>query len=179
MCRKAVLRDRRRWCGFFDTTRTNMSSTSFGKPIEPDHWRPVAYIAMHDRAACQRIVNILERAGWVVIIQPSGFHLTQAIAGVIDGHQPWLRPGLIVVDARSRGCAGTTIASGLRDLGITIPIVLIAAPDETLPVSPDRTLRIVDAASAETTVAELAALARASAQEARLAFTAHGRSVAA
>jgi FixJ family two-component response regulator len=126
-------------------------------PIESsDPWRPVAYVAMQDRAARQRIVNVLERARWAVIPQPSGFHLIRAIAGVIDGHRSWLRPGLIVVDARSRGCAGTTIAAGLRDLGITIPIVLIAAPDETLPVSPDRTLRIVDSASAEKAVAELA-----------------------
>jgi FixJ family two-component response regulator len=114
---------------------------------------------MLERAARQRIVDVLSHAGWAVIPQPSGFHLIQAIAGVIDGHQPWLRPGLIVVDARSRGCAGTTIAAGLRDLGITIPIVLIAAPGEALPVSPDRTLRIVDSGSAETTVAELAGIA--------------------
>jgi len=123
-------------------------------------WRPVAYVSMHDRAARQQIVSVLERAGWAVIPQPSGFHLIQAIAGVIEGQQPWLRPGLIVVDARSRGCAGTTIAAGLRDLGITIPIVLIAAPNETLPVSPDKTLRIVDSEAAEKTVAELAALPR-------------------
>lgn len=124
-----------------------------------DRPRPVAYVAMQDRAARQRIVNVLERAGWAVIPQPSGFHLVQAIAGVIDGHQAWLRPGLIVVDARSPGCAGTTIAAGLRDLGITIPIVLIAAAGEALPASPDRTLRIVDSASAERSVAELAAIA--------------------
>ena len=129
--------------------------------IEPwDEWRPVAYVALQDRAARQQIANVLERAGWAVIPQPTGFHLIQAIAGVIDGDQPWLRPGLIVVDARSRGCAGTTIAAGLRDLGITIPIVLIAAPGEALPVSPDRTLRIVDSVSAEQTVAELAAAVR-------------------
>ena len=124
-----------------------------------DPWRPVAHVAMQEPTARQRIVSVLERAGWAVIAQPSGFHLIQAFAGVIEGHeghQPWLRPGLIVVDARSRGCAGTTIAAGLRDLGITIPIVLIAAPRETLPVSPDRTLRIVDSASAEKVVAEFA-----------------------
>jgi len=137
------------------------TSTNPTNPIESsDHWRPVAYVAMQDRAARQRLVNVLERAGWAVIPQPSGFHLIQAIAGVIDGQQPWLRPGLIVVDARSRGCAGTTIAAGLRDLGITIPIVLVAAPGETLPVSPDRTLRIVDGASADNAVAEIAAIAR-------------------
>jgi CheY-like chemotaxis protein len=136
------------------------ASTNPMNPIESRDpcWRPVAYVAMQDRDARQRIVSVLEHNGWAVIPQPSGFHLIQAIAGVIDGHQAWLRPGLIVVDARSRGCAGTTIAAGLRDLGITIPIVLIASPGETLPVSPDHTLRIVDSAAAEKTVAELAAL---------------------
>jgi FixJ family two-component response regulator len=136
-------------------------TTSPTNPIESTEqcWRPVAYVSMQERTARQRIVDVLARAGWAVIPQPSGFHLIQAIAGVIDGHQPWLRPGMIVVDARSRGCAGTTIAAGLRDLGITIPIVLIAAPGEALPVSPDRTLRIVDSASAENAVAELAAIA--------------------
>jgi hypothetical protein len=135
------------------------TSTSSSNPIEPvgQRWRPVAYVAMLERGARQRIVSALERASWAVIPQPTGFHLIQAIAGVIDGHQPWLRPGLIVVDARSRGCAGTTIAAGLRDLGITIPIVLIAAPGDALPVSPDQTLRIVDSDAAEGAVAELAA----------------------
>lgn len=135
-------------------------------PIEcGDHWRPVAYVAMQDPAARQRISNVLEAAGWVAIPEPSGFHLLSALAGIIDGHQPQLRPGLIVVDARSRGCAGTTIAAGLRELGITIPIVLIAAPGEALPVSPDRTLHIVDHAAAEPTVAALAGVS-------------HGRSAA-
>ena len=129
-------------------------------PIEADRstsrWRPVAYVAMQDPTARRRITTVLERAGWVVRPQPSGFHLVQAIAGVIEGHQPWLRPGLIVVDAHARGCAGTTIAAGLRDLGIVIPIVLVTAPGQALPVSPDDTLWIVDDVSAETTVAGLA-----------------------
>lgn len=136
----------------------NLSSNS-PEPIEAvgQRWRPIAYVAMREPRARQRIVDALERGGWAVVLQPSGFHLIQAIAGVIDGRQAWLRPGLIVVDARSRGCAGTTIAAGLRDLGITIPIVLIAAPGDALPVSPDPTLRIVDSGSAESAVAELAA----------------------
>ena len=133
--------------------------TSTTNELRASHWRPVAYVAMQDAAARERITGALERTGWAVIPQPTGFHLIQAIAGLIDGHRPWLSPGLIVVDARSRGCAGTTIAAGLRDLGISIPIVLVAAPGEALPVSPDHTLRIVDSASAEATVAELAARA--------------------
>lgn len=122
---------------------------------------------MQERAARQKIMNVLERGGWAVIPQPSGFHLIQSIAGVIDGQQAWLRPGLIVVDARSRGCAGTTIAAGLRDLGITIPIVLVAAPSESLPVSPDQTLRIVDSESAAQAVTELAKCSAAPTSERR------------
>lgn len=133
-------------------------STNPTHPIDSGDqcWRPVAYVSMQDRAARQQIMSVLERANWAVIPQPSGFHLIQAISGVIEGQQPWLRPGLIVVDARSRGCSGTTIAAGLRDLGITIPIVLIATAGETLPVSPDKTIRIVDSVSAVKTVTELA-----------------------
>src|SRR5438128_2712296 len=127
-------------------------------------WRPVAYLTMQDATARSTTTNALERAGWSVIREPTGFHLIQAIADVIDGDDAWLRPSLIVVDARSRGCAGTTIAAGLRDLGITIPIVIVAAPGEVLPISTDHTLRIVDAASAPAVVTKLAASVATSAR---------------
>ncbi|HET9626262.1 MAG TPA: response regulator [Kofleriaceae bacterium] len=122
-----------------------------------EEWRPVTYVTVQDDAMRARIQQQLERLGWAVIVQPTGFHLVQALSNVIDGHRSWLRPGLIVLDAWPRGCAGTTIAAGLRDLGISIPIVLVAAPGESLPVSADTTLRIVDTASAERTVTEVAA----------------------
>jgi FixJ family two-component response regulator len=137
---------------------TSTSSTHSIGPGAPC-WRPVAHVSIQDRAARQPIVDLLERAGWAVVPHATGFHLLQAIAEVIDGPAPWRQPGLIVVDARARGCAGTTIAAGLRDLGITIPIVLVAAPGEALPVSPDQTLRIVDRGAAGRTVAELIGLA--------------------
>jgi CheY-like chemotaxis protein len=125
--------------------------------IVPDErWCPVAYVAMQDTATRAHIVSVLERSGWTVVPQPTGFHLIHAISGVIEGHQTWLRPSMIVIDARSRGCSGVTIAAGLRDLGITIPIVLIAAAGDALPVSSDETLRIVDAAAAKSAVAEIA-----------------------
>lgn len=117
--------------------------------------RPIAYVSLHDPAIRARILRVLEQAGWAVIPQPTGFHLLRAIAGLIDGKQPWLRPSLIVVDAWARGCTGTSIAAGLRDLGITIPIVLVARSDEALPVSADATLRITDSGGAESVVAEL------------------------
>jgi FixJ family two-component response regulator len=93
---------------------------------QQEQWRPVAYVTMHDASARAKITAVLERAGWAVISEPTGFHLIQALAGVIEDGQAWLRPGLIVIEARARGCAGTTIAAGLRELGIEIPIVLVA-----------------------------------------------------
>ncbi len=137
-------------------------ATTMTNAILPDEpWRPVAYVSIHDQAARDELLGVLERAHWAVLPQPTGFHLIQAIAGVIEDQETWLRPSLIVIDARSRGCLGTTIAAGLRDLGITIPIVLVAASGDALPVSPDETLRIVDRASAKAAVTELAARARA------------------
>ncbi len=137
---------------------TTMIMTNEIAPTE--RWQPVAYATMEDEAARAEIATVLERYGWAVIPQPTGFHLIQAISGVIEGHQTWLRPSLIVIDARSRGCSGVTIAAGLRDLGVTIPIVLVAAPGDTLPMSSDETLRIVDATSAKAAVTELALHAR-------------------
>ena len=61
---------------------------------------------LKDKAARAEIVSLLERSGWAVIPQPSGFHLIQAISGVIEGHQSWLRPSMIVIDARSAQAAG-------------------------------------------------------------------------
>jgi CheY-like chemotaxis protein len=134
-----------------------MTTMTMANELTPDErGRPVAYVTMQDKAARSEIVTVLERSGWAVIPQPTGFHLIQAISGVIEGYQTWLRPSLIVIDARSPGCSGVTIAAGLRDLGITLPILLVAAPGEALPVSPDDTLRIVDSASASTTALEIA-----------------------
>jgi hypothetical protein len=135
--------------------------------VPNESWRPVAYVAVQDSATRTEIVSALECSGWAAIPQPTGFHLIQAIAGVIEGYQGWLRPSLIVIDARSRGCSGVTIAAGLRDLGLTIPIVLVAAPGDALPVSSDDTLRVVDSASAKATVAGLAKLAGAPDPETR------------
>jgi FixJ family two-component response regulator len=134
-----------------------MTMTTMTNEIVPNQgWRPVAYVAIQDTVMRTEIVSVLERSGWAAIPQPTGFHLIQAIAGVIEGHQGCPRPSLIVIDARSRGCSGVTIAAGLRDLGLTIPIVLVAAPGDALPVSSDDTLRIVDSAAAKATVAGLA-----------------------
>lgn len=88
---------------------------------------PVVYITVRDPLCRARISDVLRRDGWTVVEQPTGFHLIQAIADVIDGH-PWRAPALIVVDARAPGCTGMTIAAGLRDLGIAIPVVVVRDP---------------------------------------------------
>lgn len=123
--------------------------------MQDAHVQSIAYISMQDPDARGPLVAVLERAGWTVVLEPTGFHLVSAISGVIEGDRNWLRPDLIVVDAWARGCAGTTIAAGLRELGITIPIVLVAARDQPLPLSPDRTLRIAEVDNAAQVLEEV------------------------
>ncbi len=118
--------------------------------------RPVAYVTMQDAAARRDVISILERAGWAVIPQPTGVHLLQSIADVVEGKYTWLDPTLIVIDAFARGCSGTSIAAGLRDLGIVIPIVLVTAPGQRVPVTTDEALRIVPLTDARRVVQELA-----------------------
>jgi hypothetical protein len=118
--------------------------------------RPVAYVSMQDQAARAQIVSLLERARWAVIPQPTGFHLLQSIADVIEEKYTWLDPMLIVMMHNAPGCAGTTIAGGLRELGIKIPIVLITRPGQRVPITRDEALRVVDSNDAVSAVAELA-----------------------
>jgi hypothetical protein len=63
---------------------------------------------------------------------------------------------LIVIDAYAPGCTGTTIAAGLRELGLKIPIVLITKPGQRLPITTDEALHVVDSNDAISTVAKLA-----------------------
>jgi hypothetical protein len=103
------------------------------------------------------VVAALDRSGWMSIHHPTGFHLLQSIADIIDGSQTRSRPELIVIDAFARGCAGTTIAVGLRDLGIQIPIVLVRGIEQRVPTaSSDSMLHVVGPEEVERTVAELA-----------------------
>src|SRR5678816_1111238 len=49
------------------------------------------------------------------------------ISGVIEGCQTWLRPSMIVIDARSRGCSGVTIAA--------LSLIHISEPTRLLSIS--------------------------------------------
>src|SRR4051812_5501742 len=103
---------------------------------------PTAYIAIEDRAPRERIADLLHRRGFAVTAPATGFHLLAELADLIEGRTREV-PGLIVVDAIARGCAGLTIAAGLRDLGVRVPLVLIARPGLRLPESDDQTVSIV------------------------------------
>jgi len=94
-----------------------------------------AYIAIEDRVQRERIMRALDRRGWSVVAHATGFHLLSELADVIEGKAREL-PGLIVVDAYARGCAGTTIAAGLHDLGLDIPVEIV--PRRPKPVDGDR-----------------------------------------
>jgi hypothetical protein len=125
------------------------------KPVKPSAWRPIANISVDDGPCRMKIKDALHRQGWAVVEHPTGFHLITAIAEIIEGAQPWLQPGLIVVDAVSRGCLGTTIAAGLRDLGIDIPIIIIRKPGDPTPINEDPHTHVVELANAATRIAEL------------------------
>jgi CheY-like chemotaxis protein len=119
-------------------------------------WRPIAYVAVDDATCRARVTDTLQRLGWTVIEQPSGFHVLAAIADVVERAGEAAQPGLLVVDEISRGCSGATLARGLRDLGRMIPVVLVRHPwaphaRSTYGVG----IHVVDSALAASTVAEL------------------------
>jgi hypothetical protein len=125
--------------------------------LTPD-LRNVAHVAVADATCRASISDALHRRGWTVVEQPTGFHLLQAIADVIDrppGNAVKM-PRLLVVDAIARGCAGVTIAAGLRELGVRIPLVLVARAGDPLPVSDDGEIRVAGPDHAPAIVAALA-----------------------
>lgn len=107
-------------------------------PAARTRWRPVAYVAVLDGAQRRRISEALRGDGWFVIDLPSGYHLVEDIADVLLGEHAYLRPpDLVVVDAASPGCSGITIARGMRDLGWSVPIVLLRSREPCDPPDPE------------------------------------------
>ena len=113
----------------------------------------MACVAVRDAAVRRRIVDALHRAGWTVVEAATGYHLVQGLAGPILYDQPWLRPSLVVIDALSPGCSGLSVAQGLRDLGWSLPIVLLA--DRSVSAAADG-VHVVEPAIAVEVVSALA-----------------------
>lgn len=69
-----------------------------------------------------------------MIPKATGFHLLADLAGSILGDDP--KPvDLVVVEDRLPGCRGTSIAQGLQELGIDIPVKVID-DDQAWPLAP-------------------------------------------
>lgn len=81
------------------------------------------YVAVSDAATRARITDSLRREGWTVVERPTSFHVLGDIADIIEGTAQ--RPVKIVVDAYARGCTGKSLETGLRELGVPIPVEII------------------------------------------------------
>jgi hypothetical protein len=81
------------------------------------------YVAVSDPTMRARIVEDLRREGWTVVERPTGFHVLADIADIIDGSCE--RRVKIVVDAYARGCTGKSLAAGLRELGVPVPVEVV------------------------------------------------------
>jgi DNA-binding NtrC family response regulator len=117
-------------------------------------------VAVRDRDCRSHVTKALRRLGWTVIEHASGFHVVRALSDVIIGNAIGPMPDLIVVDAISAGCSGVTIAAGFRDLGLAIPIILIA-PAEASEVPADayaHSVILVEPATASTALVAIAKL---------------------
>jgi FixJ family two-component response regulator len=113
-----------------------------------------AYIAIENPTERARIGDALHRRGWTVIEHATGFHLLSELADVIEGKTERV-PGLLVVDAITRGCSGLTIAAGLRDLGVPIPLVVIARPGMHLQETDHGGVRVVTSENALRVIDEI------------------------
>ena len=116
--------------------------------------RPGVFIAVSDRASRHAIVDALHRQGWAARELSTGFHVIEALADVIEG-RPGPAPAFVVIDALARGCSGVTIARGLRELAIEIPVLLVARPGD--PIDSDvADVHVVPAGNAAAAIAERA-----------------------
>lgn len=94
---------------------------------------PICYLAVSNEQARAQLAAELTDQGWRVIPKPTGFHLLADLSGAILGDQP-TPADLVIVEDRLPGCRGSSIAEGLRALGITIPVRVIDADDQWPPL---------------------------------------------
>jgi FixJ family two-component response regulator len=96
------------------------SSTSTSRSTSP-----MCYVAITDPPTRTEVVTELRAKGWDVVEHATTFHLLADLSDCILGQRPWQSVGLIVVEDTSPGLRGTTIAHGLRELGVSIPVIVV------------------------------------------------------
>jgi hypothetical protein len=116
------------------------------------------YAAIRDEALRDELSRSLAQLGWRVVARPTGFHLVQELADVILDPAQAPRPaiGLLVVDEPSPGCRGSSIARGLRELGIKVPVTVIAPPEVAPAEAPEERIYVVEPRLAAITVPVIA-----------------------
>jgi CheY-like chemotaxis protein len=119
--------------------------------------QPLALTSIADVKERKRVRKLLRKRGCKVHELESGYHLVQAMSGVILGGAP--DPiQVIVCDAISAGCSGVTIAAGLRDLRLDIPVVLIWPTADAPPPGYARGAIHVEPATAAAALVTIASL---------------------
>ncbi len=99
------------------------------------------FVVVRDEQTRGKLSEELRARGWSVVTYRSAVDLLAALADSILGHRAWDGIGLIVIEETSPGCRGSTIADGLRELGIAIPVVVIDRNErDTPPRTPARPL---------------------------------------
>jgi hypothetical protein len=104
---------------------------------------PTCYTAIRDEAIRAELARSLARLGWRVVDRQTAFHVVQELADAILEQAP--PPiGMVVVDEPSPGCRGSSLARGLRELGIEVPVTLIAPPEVAPPEAPEERIYVVE-----------------------------------
>lgn len=95
---------------------------------------PTCYTVIRDATTRRKISDSLAALGWSVVQPPTALDLLHELSGCILGDRPPRPVDLVVVEEAAPGCRGSTIARGLRELGISVPVALIAtAPPPVIP----------------------------------------------
>lgn len=124
-------------------------------PPSAASWRPVAYLTVRDGQLRARLRDLVRRQGWAVVDSSVAQHLLQALAGPLRRDEPWLRPGLVVLDSLAAGGCAHAMARELRALSRELPIVILSGSRPPAGDDPERGIHSVDPAIACEVVAGL------------------------
>lgn len=125
-------------------------------PAAADPWRPVAYLAIGDRSLRARLRDRLRRLGWAVVDSSVAQHLLQTLAGPLRRDEPWLRPGLVVIDSPAACGSAHAMARELRAMSPHLPIVVLVPGSPIAADDPASGIHRVDPAIACEVVVDLA-----------------------